>query len=390
MLATFPSDENAQELIDALGDEETQCQEMLARVARIADELGAATEESEANQRLSPASLALLKEHELLNMRLMKQLGGLELSIATQCKVLAALAEADSSSAWCAMVHNNGAGALAAFFPEETVKTIFADKIPVVAMVAAANGLAREVEGGYSVTGRWSFCSGFHNSDWLLCAAWIDNDPKREILMVVPKSEVTPHENWNVFGMRGTGSIDFSVEDFFVPARHAISNLRKQRRGIRIYSRPGILLASYEHAAVAWGLGRRALRLMKQSLARFPSDVKIREAIAEEIGLLSLKLEGAAAVMLDYFCELEKLTAKESSLPPIATKSRAAAAYVTEVALECATTAFRRAGSRAIFVPNPIEMLFRDTWVAHTHIVVNDSNYAIFGEAIIRAGPDGA
>ena len=386
MVASLARLPDRNEELRPAADEERLCSELLRRVASIREELQASTAESEAQQHLSPASLALLKRHQLLNMRLMEEMGGMEASIATQCKVLAALAEADSATAWCAMVHNNGVGTLAAYFPSSALTAIFADGPPVVSFVAGASGTARRTADGYAITGRWRFCSGFHNADWIVCAVKLDDDSKLELLIVVPQKDVTRHDNWNVSGLRGTGSIDYSLEDYHIPADRAIANVgRVQLRGNRLYGRPGILIAIYEHAAFAWGIGRRALALLTEQAARLGPALATREIVAAEVSRLSVQLEAASALMLEYYTTLETLTTEQSADPVVSAHGRAIAVHITDVALACADTAFRRAGTKAAFLPNVIEGTLRDIKVAQAHILVSDAAYAIHGSAIVAA-----
>jgi alkylation response protein AidB-like acyl-CoA dehydrogenase len=365
-------------------DDQALCAELLGRVAAISDGLKASTAESESLQRLSPASLGLLKSSGVLNMRLVKEQGGLEASIATQCRVIAAIAEADSASGWCAMIHNNGVGTIAAYFPDTALRQIFRAGIPIVSNVAAPSGTARKTDDGFAISGRWRFCSGFHNASWLLCVAKLE-DGGRELLIAVPQSDATPVDNWNVFGLRGTGSVDFILDDYRLPAAFAIDNAaRHQLRGSRLYSRPGILIAAYEHAAWAWGVGRRSLNLLREQLARLGPVLATREVLVAEIGRLSIELEAAACLMIDYYTYLETLSAAESADPVVASKGPAIAALITSAAAACTDAAFRRAGTRAAFLPNDIEVTMRDMKVAQAHIVVGDSTYAVHGTAIVN------
>jgi indole-3-acetate monooxygenase len=372
-------------------DDNRLCSELLARVAESRDTLRASSSDSERLQRLAPASLALLKQHQLLNTRLMREMGGLEASITTQCKVLAALAEADSAAGWCSMVHNNGIGTLAAYFPDSALKAIFADGPPVACLVAGASGSAVRTAGGYTVSGMWRFCSGLHNAQWIVCVTRLDGDPERELLIVVPQADVTVHDTWNVSGLRGTGSVDFSLDNYEIAADRAIPNAsRVQLRGERLYARPGILLAIYEHAAFAWGIGRRALRLLTEQAARLGPGLVAREIVAAELSKLTVQLDAAAGLMLDYYTRIEAMTAEESAELVVSAEGRAIAVHLTELAVACADAAFRRAGTRAAFLPNEIEMTLRDAKVAQAHILVSDAAYALHGAALANANASAA
>lgn len=360
------------------------CNNLLSVVAGIRDELIESTSESERLQQLAPEALALLKKHQLLNLRLMEEMGGLEASLATQCHILAALAEADSATAWCSMVHNNGVGTLAAYFPDSAIKQIFKDGIPIVSFVAAMSGTATPVDGGFCVNGAWRFCSGFSNADWIVCGARVEGENPQNLLIVVPKEDVILDGEWNVLGLRGTGSVNFSLTNYFVPSDHAIDNdNRVQLRGSRLYGRPGILIAVYEHAAFAWGTGRRALRLLAEQANRLGPNHPLHNVVASELGQLSVELEAAASLMLHYYTVLETFTANETADPGICAHGRAIATYITEVAARCTDTAVRRAGTRAGMLPNAFEQTLRDIRMAQAHVLVTDANYTLYGDALL-------
>ena len=85
------------------------------------------------------------------------------------------------------------------------------------------------VEGGYRVTGRWGFATGSRHASWLGCHVplfepdgsprLLPNGRQQVRTMVFPKSEAQIIDNWQVLGLRGTGSDSYALEDHFVPQR---------------------------------------------------------------------------------------------------------------------------------------------------------------------------
>jgi alkylation response protein AidB-like acyl-CoA dehydrogenase len=387
-----PVEKKAAMSISPYIDDPELCTELLARVASIAGVLAASTAESERLGHLAPTALEALRRTRLAEIRLATTLGGVEASIATQTMVLAALARVDSASAWCTMVALNGVGSLGAYFPAETVDEVFGKaERPLASVVAAPNGLAKEVAGGWRVSGRWRFCSGFHQAAWVLCIARVEGDESQHLLLAVPKADLVPHEVWDVAGLKGTGSIDFSMQDVFVPTRRAVNNnARKQLRGRRIYARPGVILAVYEHAGWALGAGRRAIDLLTAALAPADRTIVERELPCRELSQLTLRLDAAQDLTLQHFSEVERMTPEESSSPIVDARGRAVAAFVTEVAWDCVDATSRRAGSRGLYLPNPIEGLMRDMRAAQCHTLVGDGAYAVHGQAIARRSRESA
>src|SRR5258708_29828818 len=103
-------------------------------------------------------------------------------------------------------------------------------------------GTCAAVEGGYRATGRWGFATGSRHASWLgaHCPVFeAEGSPRlgangRQITrtMIVPKSEATIIDNWQVLGRRGTGSDSYGLKAHFVPeARTAIRDNADERRG---------------------------------------------------------------------------------------------------------------------------------------------------------------
>ena len=97
----------------------------------------------------------------------------------------------------------------------------------VMAGSVAPAGSATVVAGGYRVSGRWPYASGSQHCTWLFgCCHVMDGDQPRltatgapEVRVVhIPAAQATILEDtWEVSGLVGTGSHDFTVEQVFVP-----------------------------------------------------------------------------------------------------------------------------------------------------------------------------
>ena len=86
--------------------------------------------------------------------------GGLEASVPDAMRALESLARADASVAWTVMI---GAGSWIdlAHLPRETFDALYAtNPDAITAGVFNPTGSIAPVDGGYQVSGRWSFASG--------------------------------------------------------------------------------------------------------------------------------------------------------------------------------------------------------------------------------------
>ena len=111
---------------------------LLSSVAEVADLLTAEASDSDAGGRLSARSVEALRSRGLWRLRLCRELGGLELPITSQIRVLAALAAEDTASAWCSMVANSSVAVLGATMPDAAIRRVFADGVPAPDLTPAA------------------------------------------------------------------------------------------------------------------------------------------------------------------------------------------------------------------------------------------------------------
>lgn len=76
------------------------------------------------------------------------------------------------------------------------------------------------VDGGYVVSGRWSYLSGCHYSDWVGVGGILPPDsptPGERIFFLLPRKDWEIVDIWDVAGLRGTGSNDVTAQEVFVP-----------------------------------------------------------------------------------------------------------------------------------------------------------------------------
>ncbi|MCU1513470.1 MAG: Pigment production hydroxylase, partial [Microbacteriaceae bacterium] len=158
------------------------------------------------------------------------------------------------------MANSGSAAILSAHLPESGATRIFGASEPAItAGMLAPTGLAKPVDGGYLVTGRYGFASGSAHANWICAGARIDDEQKTGIMLAVPRAEVEFLGNWDVYGLRGTGSVDYRLESVFVPKdavflREGAVPLRGQPSlGL------GLLVGLIGHLGVALGTAKRAL-----------------------------------------------------------------------------------------------------------------------------------
>jgi alkylation response protein AidB-like acyl-CoA dehydrogenase len=302
--------------------------------------------------------------------------GGAELEPAAYVQCVEAIAMGDASAAWCM---NQGAVSMmsAAYMGLDAAREAFGGVRDVLAWGYGPNGKAMRVEGGWRLTGKWSFASGSRHSTWLgghcICVE-PDGTPMRgpngkpwERTALFRREQATIDDIWFVLGLRGTGSDTYSVNDLFVDDAHVFT---RDDAGER--REPGTLYHFHQMQIYAAGFACVALGIARQTLDAFivmagtkspaqSSLLRDNNTIQHIIGYSDARLKAARAWIL----QLLKDTYAELARPAELTVEqrvaiRQATTYAIHEARDVVSTIYHEAGSTAIFDDQPFERRLRD------------------------------
>jgi alkylation response protein AidB-like acyl-CoA dehydrogenase len=368
---------------------------LLAAVDGIAGTLAAEWRAEEAAATLSAASVEALATSGIFAMKVPRALGGHEADLVTQILVLEALAELNPSASWCTMVGTTAIGLPGAFLADEAIAEMFTGpRLPRGALIAMPVGRTVAADGGWRLTGRWRFVSGVRHAEWISAGAMIPSRPDAppvHCILTFPATRARIHDNWQVAGLKGTGSCDVSVDDLFVP--HAfvwdLFNAPPKRGGPLYRLRlPGFV--ANEHAGFALGTARRALRAFLDTAAKgsrgatSPTSLAARPAVQHMLGEMELKLRAARALAIELNEAAWQAVRRGD---PVSGEQQAAlravATYCTEIAVEVVSQAFRFAGGRAIYESSLLQQCLRDVNVAAQHLLVSDIAYENLGQFML-------
>lgn len=211
-------------------------------------------------------------------------------------------------------------------------------------------------------------------------------------MMVFPTASAEIHDNWQVAGLKGTGSCDFSTDKLFVAENFTWGRQNSQpQRGGPLYhiDHPGFV--ANEHAGFAIGVARRALasfiaREVAKSRGYTPSSASLgaRPAIQQMIGRAELRLRAARALAIEINDAAWQAVC-EGGVPSnrLQGEMRAVASHCTDVALDVVTEAFRYSGGGAIYQKNILQQCLRDMNVAAQHLMVSEIAYENLGQMIL-------
>ena len=367
---------------------------LLDAVAHVRDAITAGSAQAEREGTLPLASVDALYNSGLMALKLPAELGGAEVDPVTLMDVIEAMALYDATAAWVLMVGATSIGLAGASLPEEAIEQVFTGhRIPRSAGVAAPGGVATPTDGGFNITAHWSFGSGVRHSEWISGAVRIPATEGRPVEIrraVFRSSDARIHDNWQVAGLRGTGSCDFSVSNLFVPEEFTFTTGGVPRRGgpLFLLGRAGFVIP--EHAGVALGLGFRALNCvieLAKSKSRGTSShylIANRPAFQGEIGEMEIRLRAARSLMVEV---LEKAWEMACLGSPVGVEHqsdmRSCCVYATETAMDAVNLSFRRGGGEALHDSNDLQQCLRDMNAVAQHYMVSSTSYEAHGQHLL-------
>src|SRR5436309_747849 len=201
--------------------------ELRSRVTQIAPQIKARAHTTEKAGRVPEENITALRNIGYFDIVKPTMFGGYEHDFDVLVELNIELAKSCASTAWVG-------GLLAAHqwliagFPEAAQCDVWASNPDAVACGSYAPAAkAIEVDGGYRLSGRWSFASGCDNAQWSLCAALLPSKTESgqfaPAFLLVPASDYVIDDTWNVVGLSGTGSKTLVLSDVFVPAHRLLS-----------------------------------------------------------------------------------------------------------------------------------------------------------------------
>jgi alkylation response protein AidB-like acyl-CoA dehydrogenase len=240
---------------------------MTERIAEIAPVLRGEAEKCEELGKLTDEVVRALDGTGVVKIGIPEVLGGYEFSPSQVLRTIEQLSYHDASVGWAVMAVQMVTGSTAAYLGQDAVADLYADvpagRHALIAGQGTRLGTAMRVDGGYRISGQWSFASGIQLASHIHTAAFCA-ETGEALVFTFPKELATLVDNWDVLGLRATHSIDYVCEDVFVPATHVfLATTMSNRLGGAVYRLGLVNLAAVVHTGWALGVGRRLLDDMK-------------------------------------------------------------------------------------------------------------------------------
>jgi alkylation response protein AidB-like acyl-CoA dehydrogenase len=336
-----------------------------------------AADRIDAANELSPDVLDAMFDAGLFKLLLPRAFGGFELKPVDYIQCVEAIAQGDASVAWC-MNQGSGCSMAASYLAPEVAQEIWGGKRDVVAWGQGPGAKAIRTDGGWRVSGTWSFASGSRHATWLgaMCPSFeADGTPlvrpdgkSWERTFMFPRAQAKIDDVWQVMGLRGTGSDNYTIKDLFVDDAHALTREyepERQQHGA-LYTFQAMQLYASGFASVALGVSRAMLdgfiALAKTKSQAWSADsLRDNHAVQHIVSHSDAAWKAARAGLhkaVDDAWRDVTLTGILSLDHRM--EIRQAATYAIHVSRDMAHQVFHEAGSTAIFNNQPFERRLRD------------------------------
>ncbi|WP_310718760.1 hypothetical protein [Streptomyces lydicus] len=354
---------------------------VMDRVQAYASGLPAYAPEIEQGGRIPGGVLDGLKATGLLRAALPPALGGVEMTVPELTRAVDLLAEGDASVAWCAAVALNAALAVVSL-PAEVFTELFPDPDLITATVLPPAGRAVRRDGGYLLSGRWTYGSGIAHADRVMAGFQTPDGAPR--IAVFDAAHTRVLDTWHTTGLRGTGSHDFEVAELFVPERHTFGLVPSGTRQEPLHLRADNL--ALKMAGVPLGIGRSALNAAREILAARRSAPPWPGAPADLAHAESLI--GAADAYV--YSTLENVWAAQAAgRAPERGTAALARQFAHRACREAVQLLYDTVGSVSVYTERtPLDRCLRDLITASRHVA--SSEKILDGVGDLRLGGDPA
>ena len=406
--------------MDAIADEamaddnrlpaDVESQPLVRAAAGLQPLLRELHDEIEREQRFPRALVEKMREAGLYRMVIPRSLGGYQADALTYLRAVELMAEGCGSVGW--NLANNGIVQLVSLgLPDEGVHEIYAQSpsTPGAGTAVQGGGQAVPVEGGYRVTGRWSFGSGSPEASWMLGSFQILDDGKPRLspegkplywrgFFSRAEVEIVPG-SWDVTGLRGTGSFDWTVHDVFLPERrtmvHAgvpLDNQWDRWPGVT-YSLPTQCWIGPHHSAVISGIARAGIdALIELAGGKTPrgrtgllcDNPQVQDAVGRADAILNAGRAYRSVMITELW---NSVAAGKGTTLEQRARCRLASTYAADSARQAIDLVYRHGGSTSFKRDSRLAECWRDLHTVGQTVTLAPEWYPIGGRVYLGIDP---
>jgi 3-hydroxy-9,10-secoandrosta-1,3,5(10)-triene-9,17-dione monooxygenase len=379
--------------------------EMLDRAESLVPVLKERALETEKLGKIHPNTIQDLHTSGLFRVNQPARVGGGDYDYRLMMEITSILGKGCGSTAW---VYINLACHhwMLGMWPEQAQDQLWDENIDVLiaSSVIYPAGRATKVDGGYSLSGHWPFCSGIDWSDYVMLGGSVYNE-QNEIIdrraFIANKKDLTVIETWDVSGLCGTGSKNSDVKNLFIPDHMTIAGADMQNcntPGSKVnltplFNIPQAALFPHIIASPIIGMAEGAYDHFIEA-NKVATSTYNTSRIADYQAIQTKAAGAAAAVatakaMINADCDEATETLANGNICTEEQKHRwrRNAAYVANLCFDAIEDLYKATGGRGAYKTNPIQRHYRDASVGITHISMSwDVMGAEYGRYVLGLG----
>ena len=390
---------------------------LVARASAMVPALRERQHECEQLGRIPDSTSAELIDAGFYRILQPRRFGGYELDLETFSRVTIELARGCPSTGWAYAFTAGHAHLLAALFSEECQVDVYGDDGEVRMPGNIRPQPAEPVPGGVRITGAWDYVSGCDSAThFLLGVVTAGGDPDHEVTemtCIVDADACLIIDNWDMHGLRGTGSKRVVADGAFVPTHRTIPSLNRVEArlyaatrdmpGRAVHTNPmyaagGLFsLLAGEALAVAVGIARGTLDVYEETLAtrttmtapivRMSQSPQYRRSYGEAVGFVDVAEQALLGSDRDYMNWCDQDVAELASFSAEREQRLLLRKFVcAKLCADAVDLMVRTAGSSSMKRGSVLERYRRDMTTLMTHPTVQletgSENYALlhFGD----------
>lgn len=351
-------------------------------------------DETERLRVIPDASIKELEETGFFRLLQPARFDGFEADPVDFYTAVRDIATACGSTAWVASVVGVHPWQVA-LFHDDAQQAVWGEDTRVrLSSSYAPTGKAIATDGGFLLSGKWSFSSGCDHCTWVLLGGLVFNEEGNVIdfrTFMVPREKYQINDVWNVVGLSGTGSNDIIVEETFIPEEFTLSmGATGQCKGpgqevntSDLYKLPfhSIFTSTIATPIIGMATGAYAEHVEMQRNRVRASYIGEKASLdpfaAVRIARASSEIDAAWALLMQNIREEQAHVARGEQIPlELRLKVRRDQVLGTARAIEAIDTLFEASGGRALAEGTYLQRAWRDAHAGRVH-AANDPERAL-------------
>jgi 3-hydroxy-9,10-secoandrosta-1,3,5(10)-triene-9,17-dione monooxygenase len=351
-------------------------------------------DEAERLRVVPEASIKELEEVGFFRLLQPKRFGGHEADPVDFYTAVRDIAGACGSTGWVSSVVGVHPWQVALFSDEAQQAVWGTDSTTRLSSSYAPTGKATLTEGGYRLSGRWSFSSGCDHCSWVLLGGLVFNDDNQVVdfkTFMVPRENYTINDVWHMVGLSGTGSNDIVVDDVFIPDAFTLSmsdtgrcfGPGQEQNTSDLYKLPfhSIFTSTIATPIIGMAAGAYAEHVdMQQKRVRaayLGEKASLDPFAAVRIARASSEIDAAWALLINNIREEQAHVAKGERIPlGLRLRVRRDQVLGTQRAVDAIDLLFEASGGRALALGTYLQRAWRDAHAGRAH-AANDPERAL-------------